>query len=148
MKIFHKEPPWYTAGLAFECTGCGECCAGPEEGYVWVTDEEIVSIADVLDVSQAEVRRRYVRSVGRRHSLVERKGNRDCVFLQPDGEGGRNCRIYNARPTQCRTWPFWPLNMQSPRAWALAGMRCPGINRGSRLFTLEEIDAGSRSTHE
>ena len=34
------EKPWYASGLAFECTQCGDCCSGPEEGYVWVTPEE------------------------------------------------------------------------------------------------------------
>lgn len=32
---------WYRAGLCFSCTGCGGCCTGPGEGYVWVTRPEI-----------------------------------------------------------------------------------------------------------
>ncbi len=147
MGLLTRKPPWYAAGLAFECVGCGGCCAGPEEGYVWVTEREIRAIAAHLDLAVAEMERRHVRRVGGRRSLVERKDNRDCVFLQPDGNGGRKCAIYPVRPRQCRTWPFWAVNLRDPGAWALAGMRCPGINRGA-TYNLEEIERRRRSTHE
>jgi hypothetical protein len=148
MKLFQKKPPWYVAGLAFECTQCGRCCAGPEEGYVWATPEEIAAIAEYLEMPEKQFRREYVRRVGSRFSLKEVKGSHDCVFLQPiEGQEGKGCRIYPVRPTQCRTWPFWPSNIRSPRAWSLAGDRCPGINRGS-LHNPETIDAEARRTEE
>ena len=43
MKLFHRQP-WYAGGLAFECTQCGQCCAGPNEGYVWVNDAEVARL--------------------------------------------------------------------------------------------------------
>lgn len=146
MKVFAKKQPWYAGGLAFECIGCGACCAGPGEGYVWVTDTVIAAIAEFLDVSEAEVRRKYVRKVGRRFSLIERKDSKDCIFLKPDGSGGRNCRIYPVRPTQCRTWPFWPGNLEDADAWCRAGRRCPGINRGE-VHDLDEIRRKSRQVN-
>lgn len=139
MSLFDKKPRWYAAGLAFECVGCGGCCSGPEEGYVWVSDEEVEAIAQTLGLASAQMRRRYVRRVGRRQSLVERRDNHDCIFLKPDGQGGKTCAIYDVRPVQCRTWPFWPMNLANPSAWAKAGQRCQGINRG-RPFTLDEIE--------
>ena len=36
---------WYAAGLHFGCEVCGRCCAGPGEGYIWVTKPEIELIA-------------------------------------------------------------------------------------------------------
>lgn len=132
--------PWYAAGLAFECTGCGTCCAGPEAGYVWATEEEITAIADALGITEQQMYRDHVRKVGRRFSLREVKKTKDCVFLKPLQGGGRGCSIYSVRPTQCRTWPFWPSNLSSPDAWSLAGMRCPGINRGQR-HDAETIDS-------
>ncbi|MCK4626096.1 MAG: YkgJ family cysteine cluster protein [Phycisphaerae bacterium] len=143
METVTDMKPWYAGGLAFECTGCGGCCAGPGEGYVWVTPKEIVAIAKLLGLTEDKVRRKYVRKVGQRFSLVERKGNKDCIFLQPDGKGGRNCRIYDARPVQCRTWPFWPSNIADADSWCLAGRRCPGINRG-RLYNADEIQHQSQ----
>ena len=147
MKVFAKKTPWYAAGLAFECVGCGRCCEGPEEGYVWVTDEEIAAIAGFLGLPEAEMRRRYVRDVFGRKSLVEVPGNRDCVFLQKANQGGRQCRVYAVRPKQCRTWPFWANNLRHPDDWAEAGRRCPGINRGP-VASREHIDACRHGTNE
>jgi hypothetical protein len=136
------EAPWYIAGLAFECQACGRCCAGPEEGYVWANDEEILRMAKHLNMSEKNFCKEYVRKVGRRQSLVEQKKSHDCVFLK-DGK----CTIYEVRPTQCRTWPFWTSNIASPADWSLAGMRCVGINRG-KLFTPEEIQNRAYNTRE
>ena len=32
----------------------------------------------------------------------------DCMFLK-----NKRCEVYPSRPTQCRTWPFWPENMNA-----------------------------------
>ena len=147
MKMFARERPWYAAGLAFECQQCGRCCAGPNEGYVWVTDEEIAAIARHLGILETEMRNRYVRSVGRRCSLIELPGSRDCVFLHSDEAGRRRCAVYPVRPTQCRTWPFWASNLRDLDCWAQAGLRCPGVNRGA-LVAFDEIEARRRATDE
>lgn len=143
MNLFGTKPKWYQAGLAFECTGCGRCCAGPEEGYVWVTPAEIADMARFMRLDEADFRKRYVRREGKGLSLIEQPANNDCVFLidvqDEDGQTIRGCQLYPVRPSQCRTWPFWPWNIRSPEAWALAGQRCPGINRGP-LHSAEEIE--------
>ncbi len=139
MDIMNESLPWYAAGLAFECIQCGRCCAGPGEGYVWVTDEEIADIAKFLNLSVAQMRDRHVRKALRRLTLVERKDNHDCIFLTPPGTS-RGCSIYSVRPAQCRTWPFWASNLENPDTWLMAGLRCPGLNRG-RLWTYDEIQA-------
>lgn len=130
--------PWYAGGLAFECNGCGRCCAGPDPGYVWISATEIAGAAERLGVTIREFRKRYTRRLGLRVSLIE-KGNADCIFLEESLDGRRMCAIYDVRPTQCRTWPFWRHNLTSSRAWAMAGQRCPGVNRGS-LHPLEHIE--------
>jgi uncharacterized protein len=127
--------PWYAAGLHFECTGCGACCTGPEEGFIWVTKPEVVFIADFLKLSVDEARAKYMRRQGLRTTIIEEPCTKDCIFLE-----GERCRIYSVRPNQCRTWPFWPSNLASPNAWNEAAQGCPGINRG-RLFPREEIEA-------
>ena len=131
---------WYVCGLRFECTGCGACCAGPEEGYIWITAKETAFLADYLKMTVEAVRRKYIRRVGFRFSIVENPTTRDCIFLTAGRDGCRGCAIYPVRPNQCRTWPFWSGNLTSPDAWNLAAVKCPGINRG-RLFTASEIEA-------
>lgn len=127
------KEPWYAGGLRFRCTGCGDCCTG-EPGAVWVNDDEIAAIAAFLQIEPAELERLHVRRIGRRRSLVERSDG-DCVFFDPEA---RRCRVYPARPVQCRTWPFWSDNLHSPAAWEEAEAACPGSGRGD-LVPLDQI---------
>lgn len=131
-----SDRPWYASGLAFECTQCGQCCSGPGTGYVWVQPEEIRAMAASLEMEEDidGFERRFVRRVGARQSLVEYPDG-DCIFLHPED---RTCLIYEARPSQCRTWPFWNENVASPEAWEAAAERCPGCNRG-QIVELHEI---------
>jgi uncharacterized protein len=129
--------PWYQEGLKFGCTGCGDCCTGAP-GYVWVNKAEIEALAKAIGIDVAEFERRYVRKIGIRKSLIE-WGNGDCVFFH--GES-RTCQVYDVRPRQCRTWPFWPSNLNSPETWADTAERCRGCNRG-RLVPLDKIQAQS-----
>lgn len=128
------EQPWYKDGLQFQCTQCGNCCTGAP-GVVWVNAEEIQRIAEVLGKTVGEVKLEHTRLVGRRTSLKE-FANGDCTFF--DGQT-RKCTIYSARPRQCRTWPFWNSNLESPEAWQSLKPGCPGIDRGN-FYPLEEIE--------
>jgi uncharacterized protein len=125
--------PWFHEGLRFECTGCGDCCTGAP-GYVWVNQEEISALAQRLGLAADEFERKYVRRVGVRRSLVEFP-NGDCVFF--DG-GSRRCTVYEDRPRQCRTWPFWQSNVRTPETWQETCQACPGSGRG-QLVTVEEV---------
>jgi hypothetical protein len=130
--------PWYVGGLHFECMQCGRCCAGPGEGYIWVTRKEIEIIADFLKMTIGELRRKFLKRDGLRTTIIEHPSTRDCIFLQEENNQKR-CMIYAVRPRQCRSWPFWASNLASPDAWNKAGQKCPGINRG-RHYSFEEIE--------
>jgi Fe-S-cluster containining protein len=128
-----ENKPWFADGLRFECTGCGDCCTGAP-GYVWVTRDEIAELAQHLDMEQADFEKKFVRKVGARKSLIE-YANGDCVFF--DGRT-RKCSVYEARPQQCRTWPFWQSNVATPAAWQQTCEVCPGSGRG-QLHSAERI---------
>ncbi len=119
---------WYADGLCFTCTQCGRCCGGAP-GHVFVSEQEIARIARLLKMDAQQFRRRHTRRAGSRRSLRELP-NGDCEFLGRDADGRAYCRIYAARPLQCRTWPFWASNLRSEADWALAARECPGINTG------------------
>jgi Fe-S-cluster containining protein len=38
--------------------------------------------------------------------------------------------VYTDRPRQCRTWPFWRSNIDSPERWQRGAGRCPGMDKG------------------
>jgi Fe-S-cluster containining protein len=128
-----SDQPWYHEGLRFACLGCGRCCTG-DPGYVWVTGEEIVELAEALAMSPTDFEEAFVRPVGKRKSLVEMP-NGDCIFF--DGQT-RRCKLYSVRPNQCRTWPFWESNVRSPRTWEGTCRMCPGTGHG-RLVRVERI---------
>jgi Fe-S-cluster containining protein len=134
-----QRTPWYAGGLAFECGRCGRCCAGPEEGYVWVNDDELRAIAGFLRADAQTVRSGFTRRVGVRLSVVEDFHTHNCIFLTINADGRGVCAIYPVRPAQCRTWPFWVHNLRNPEDWLAAGERCLGVNRG-QLHPLEEIE--------
>lgn len=117
-----KKLPWYKDGLSFKCTGCGACCTG-SPGYVWVSEEEMKEMAEFLKISLPEFIKQYTRQVHGRYSLLEDRKTYDCIFLK-----GKQCTLYNARPKQCRTYPWWPENLESREAWNEEGKRCEGIN--------------------
>lgn len=129
---------WYAHGLRFKCAGCGHCCGG-FPGYVWVWQADMERIAAHLGLGLDDFTRKYVRQVGKGYSLTEKR-DYDCVFLERVG-GQTQCRIYEVRPTQCRTWPFWNLNLKSPEAWSAAAESCPGMCDGeAEWHLLEEIE--------
>jgi Fe-S-cluster containining protein len=105
-----------------------------ESGFVYLTDEDLTAIAKLLGRTPAAVLRSYCRREGGRVQLKDAPGTQACIFLAPGG-----CKVYEARPTQCRTWPFWPQNMTS-EAWAAVAAFCPGVGRG-RLWSAAEIEA-------
>lgn len=135
--------PWYADGLRFACTGCADCCTG-SPGYVWVNQAEIDALAARLELSVAEFERRYVRQIGVRRSLNELKSkNYDCVFLDAET---RKCTVYEQRPRQCRTWPFWDSNLASPEAWRQTCEVCPGSGHG-KLYSIEAVEEQAAVFH-
>jgi len=154
--------PWYAGGLKFTCSQCGNCCTGGP-GFVWISKEEIVRLAEFLRLTPQQVVEKYCRRVEGKFSLKEHRnarGEYDCVFLKEEkverpaggsgaGAGGdekviltrRGCTIYPVRPLQCRTWPFWDTNLSSREAWDRSAQRCHGMNHGNRRFTREQMEA-------
>lgn len=128
---------WYEQGVHFRCQApeCSQCCSGQRgEGYVWVSAEDMQNIAAYLGMEFDKFTRRYVRQIDYAFSLIE-KPNKDCVFLENGG-----CSIYDVRPTQCRTYPFWPDIMRAPEKWHREAEQCPGIGVEDAPVSADEID--------
>jgi Fe-S-cluster containining protein len=62
---------------------------------------------------------------------VKRGRQYDCIMFNP-AKG--TCATYLARPTQCRTFPFWPENLSNAKSWerlkGKGNWSCEGIGKG------------------
>jgi len=135
------EDPWYKDGLCFNCSQCGNCCSGRcGPGYVWVNKEEIGAIAELLNLEITQFAQHYLRLCNGRYALLE-TAEHDCIFLK-----NNSCAIYEKRPKQCRTFPWWKKNLESPESWEEAKKICTGINDTSPTFTREQIDQALSSS--
>jgi Fe-S-cluster containining protein len=89
------------------CALCqGNCCIG-ESGYIWISKEEIVKLAQFLNQSVEEFASKHLIKVGYKYSIKEREvatNNYACDFFDLEK---KQCSVYEFRPSQCRTFPFW-----------------------------------------
>ena len=89
------------------CATCeGNCCIG-ESGYIWITVDEIEKLSKHLNLSVDRLFKDYLIKYGYRFSIKEKQlsqNNFACIFFDTTL---KRCSIYDARPSQCRTFPFW-----------------------------------------
>lgn len=117
--ITNDNLPWWNEGLSFSCTGCGKCCIN--DGEVWMDTEEFVDLSHLLKLSNKETLDEYVERVQSGWVLIRNFGDGDdttddrCVFLSP--EDSKSCNIYSVRPSQCRTYPYWPRLLTTREDW-------------------------------
>lgn len=105
------------------CSTCkGKCCTG-ESGYIYVTQDEIFKIAELLNLGVHDFVKEYLFKANYKYSIKERKfgESHECVFYDRDSNG---CTIYEARPNQCKTFPFWDYFKTRVEELKL---ECPGI---------------------
>ena len=129
-----EKKQWWSDGVRFECQGSGKCCLSRGQyGYVYVTLEDRRRLAGHFGLTTTQFTRKYCQKKDGYVQLAYEKASDNCMFLE-----GKGCTVYEARPTQCRTWPFWP-EVMAPKAWAAeVEAFCPGIGKG-RLYTAAEI---------
>ena len=117
----------YKNGIRFECQGSGKCCVSRESyGFVYLSDSDIIRFSKYLKLTIKKFKEKYCQLTDGFIHLIERtelKGN--CIFLKD-----KKCSVYEGRPSQCRTWPFWNENMNS-KVWNEdISLNCPGVGKG------------------
>lgn len=130
------EEEFYKDGLRFECTRCSKCCRY-DPGYVFLSYSDLQLLLQGTGMEKADFMKTYCRAVlinGTYRLSLKEKSNYDCIFWNNEG-----CEVYEYRPLQCRSFPFWEENVKSSDRWKWVGASCPGINRG-RLHPAEEIE--------
>lgn len=130
-----KNELFYEQGLRFECQGSGKCCTSHGEfGFVFLTQEDRRRFARHLNITTTAFTKKYCDRTNGIWHLKEDAQNTDCMFLR-----NKRCSVYEARPNQCRTWPFWPEVMNA-KAWkSEVASFCPGVGKG-RTWSKDEIE--------
>jgi Fe-S-cluster containining protein len=139
------ELQWFESGLRFKCTGCGKCCTG-STGSVSLSAVDLERLANFFHLSVGRFVRTYTRVIKGRRALTNGSAG-DCVFLKD-----RICTVYEARPTQCRTYPWWLSNIHDLESWQEAGQICEGINHptapivsASEILEMQRMDLENES---
>lgn len=103
--IEHKDYPYKFDEN--KCASCeGNCCIG-ESGYIWITKDECEKLANHLNITLDELGMNYLLKVGYKYSIKEKQispNNYACIFFDLEK---KQCSVYEARPNQCKTFPFW-----------------------------------------
>jgi hypothetical protein len=130
-----KEPAG--RGLRFECTRCGKCCwTHGEYSHVYLTREDLVALASAVGLAVAETRERYTFRDENGWTELDFSAGR-CAMLET---ATNLCTIYASRPTQCRTFPFWPEMIRRGGWTAEAKRICEGVGNG-RVVPKDEVAA-------
>lgn len=129
-------------GFRFACQrGCVKCC--DQDGYVYLSEDDLTNAARFTGMSAGAFEKKYVYRT--RHQMRFRKPrDKQCPFLEADG-----CAIHPAKPTQCRTFPFWPELIENRAAWEKTARFCPGIGKGPliQIGTALEISGEQRRAY-
>ena len=89
-----------------ECEACGGHCCSGQSGYIYVDEVEIKKLVDFLGVDIQYFYKKYLIKNGYKFSLIEiqKEDHFNCVFFN---EETKKCQVYDVRPNQCKTFPFW-----------------------------------------
>ncbi|MCL2326633.1 MAG: YkgJ family cysteine cluster protein [Proteobacteria bacterium] len=124
---------YWQNGLHFECQRCGKCCCG-ETGIVYFSPEEFDALAQHLEkhkgISRETLQHDFMTPCDDSYST--REGH--CIFFE------NGCTVYEVRPSQCRTFPFWRSILLDKNAWQNVAKTCCGMNNG-KFWSAEEIRA-------
>jgi len=128
VKIMTK---WYKDGLRFSCQRCNNCCRnfvkdGKQIAFVYLTTKDVIRLWKMKDKLRGKLENNKV--------VLQVNKNGDCTYWK-DG-----CTIYEHRPEQCRTFPFWSENLTSKVVWNFLGHSCHGVNTG-KLWNIKEVES-------
>ena len=135
-KCFYKD------GLNFSCQRCSFCC-GHSPGYVYLSRSDLDRLCKGTGLSVKDFVKKYCREVqyyeGKTVISLLEKANYDCIFWD------KGCTLYEHRPSQCRTYPFWAWIVKDKETWDDVAQECPGMRAANgRHWTYEEIEAARK----
>ena len=156
-------------GVEFSCQMCGGCCRGFNEGEVYLYMEDILRLAQHLNLKGKsglrEFAKRYLKTIDEsfiwkglndeigktyKYKTLGFKFTGDderCSFLV-----GNECTVHSNRPYQCRCFPFWHILVTSRKNYVNYSKKCPGLkdslaNKG-KYYSAEQIQTWATEEYE
>jgi Fe-S-cluster containining protein len=106
----------------FKCQNSGNCCKAG--GYVYVTADTIEKMAKILQTSPIDFRQTYTQKDNGWDIIASPNFNTNCLL-----DENNRCKVYDARPLACRTYPNWPSIWQSDETLVEESKSCPGLKQ-------------------
>ena len=136
---------------------CGDCCRGFKEGEVYLYKEDIIRLANHLRLTGEKGLRsftnQYLKVIedsffwknpeetrGKTYKFYTlgfkfTGDDEHCHFLI-----GNRCSVHEARPFQCRCFPFWKMMVTNKKNLVRYSKKCPGLRSlKGRFYTRGEI---------
>ncbi|MFX1355338.1 MAG: YkgJ family cysteine cluster protein [Promethearchaeota archaeon] len=144
-------------GIEFSCQMCGDCCRGLKEGEVYLFKADIIRLAHHLNLKGDQGYRSFIKKYlkiiedsffwrapnmkrGKTYkfkTLAFKFTGKDehCHFLIDNV-----CSVHEARPFQCRCFPFWKMMVTNKKNLLDYSKKCKGLRLlKGRFYTKEEI---------
>ncbi len=145
---------------------CGNCCRGFNEGEVYLYKDDILRLAKFLNIKGKKGLRqfaeKYLKVIDDSFFWKELEAQRSrkywfktlaykftgknehCHFLKDN-----KCSVHEARPFQCRSFPFWQMMVSSRKNFEDYTKKCKGLQiLKGKLYTKEEILNWAKNEYE
>ena len=153
-------------GIEFSCQMCGDCCRGFNEGEVYLYEGDILRLAKYLHMTGIEGLRNFARKyvkvikdsffwkepgaqLGKTYKyktlgFAFTGEDEHCHFLKEN-----MCTVHEARPFQCRSFPFWKMMVSSLRNFQDYTKKCKGLQLlKGKYYSKEEILNWAKAEYE
>ncbi len=145
---------------------CGNCCRGFNEGEVYLYKDDILKLAKFLilkgKIGLKEFSKRYLKVIDDSFfwkAPVAERGktyrfktlgfkftgdDEHCHFLI-----NNQCSVHEARPFQCRSFPFWKMMVSSRKNFLNYTKKCKGLQLSKGTFyPKQEILEWAKAEYE
>lgn len=148
---------------------CGDCCRGFKEGEVYLYKDDILRLTKFLRMTEMNGLRnfvqKYVKVINDSFFWKDPKAQRGktyrfktlgfaftgddehCHFLKDN-----KCTVHEARPFQCRCFPFWQMMVKSKKNVIAYSKKCSGLQASlkgnGKYYSRKEIEKWARAEYE